>query len=232
MARTVNQEENALKRREILDAAQRLVSTLGYERMTIQDILREVGMSSGAFYHYFKSKPLVLEAMIERTQEQVELSLFPIVQDAELSALDKLRRFFETLDRTRASHEAMITELLRVWFADENAIVREKVDEAIVRRRGPLLNAIVRQGIEEGVFTTPYPDQAGGLILALTRGMGSRLPKLMLAAQQAPGEHDIIGEVVATFDAYADAIERVLGAPSASLPRLDAEQVTTWLGHK
>src|SRR6476620_11478073 len=99
MARTVNQEEYTAKRKEILDAAQRLVYTKGYERMTIQDILADVQISSGAFYHYFDSKPAVLEAFIERIRQEVEKPLLPIVHDPALPALDKLQRFFDTLDR-------------------------------------------------------------------------------------------------------------------------------------
>ena len=53
MARTVKEQEYAEKRNEILDAAQRLVYTKGYERMTIQGILADLQISSGAFYHYF-----------------------------------------------------------------------------------------------------------------------------------------------------------------------------------
>ena len=46
MARTVKAEEFASKRREILNATQRLVLTKGYEQMSIQDILNEVQISS------------------------------------------------------------------------------------------------------------------------------------------------------------------------------------------
>ena len=66
MARKVNEQEYAEKRNEILEAAQRLVFTKGYERMTIQDLQAELKISSGAFYHYFGSKPAVLEALAER----------------------------------------------------------------------------------------------------------------------------------------------------------------------
>ncbi len=47
------------ERNEILTAAQRIVFAKGYERMTIQDILADLKISSGAFYHYFDSKPAV-----------------------------------------------------------------------------------------------------------------------------------------------------------------------------
>jgi AcrR family transcriptional regulator len=49
MARIVKEEEYAARRNEILDAAQRLVYTKGYEHMTIQDILDDRHISKGAF---------------------------------------------------------------------------------------------------------------------------------------------------------------------------------------
>src|SRR5581483_7932541 len=151
MARTVNQAEYADKRNEILDAAQRLVYTKGYERMTIQDILADVRISSGAFYHYFDSKPAVLEAFIERIRQEVERPLLPIVRNPEVPALQKLQRFFDTLDQLRIAHKADVVALGRVWYTDENAIVRQKVDEAVIKQRAPLLSEIVRQGVREGV---------------------------------------------------------------------------------
>ena len=51
MARTV--KAHAVRRNEILDVAQRLIYTKGYEQMTIQDILDGLQISKGAFYHYF-----------------------------------------------------------------------------------------------------------------------------------------------------------------------------------
>ena len=57
MARTVNVAEHAARRDEILDAAQRLILSTGYERLTVHDILDDLQISKGAFYHYFGSKP-------------------------------------------------------------------------------------------------------------------------------------------------------------------------------
>ena len=54
MVRTI--KEPSERRNDILDAARRLIYTKGYEQMTIQDILDELGISKGAFYHYFDSK--------------------------------------------------------------------------------------------------------------------------------------------------------------------------------
>lgn len=229
MARTVNEQEFTAKRNEILDVAQRLVYTKGYERMTIQDILAELKISSGAFYHYFDSKPAVLEAFIERIREMTEKPLLPIIHDPHLSAIEKLQGFFTTFDRLRIAQKADVVKLGRVWYTDENAIVRQKVDEAVRQQRAPLLAEIVRQGIREGIFTTPYPDQAGEIIMSLVQGMGTTHARLLLSSAQECDEQSCIGAIVTTHAAYMDAIERVLGAPLNSLYRADAEAVEVWM---
>lgn len=51
---------------ELLDCAQRLFFAHGYNHTTINDIIREAGVSKGAFYHYFPSKEALLEAFAAR----------------------------------------------------------------------------------------------------------------------------------------------------------------------
>jgi AcrR family transcriptional regulator len=230
MARTVNEQEYARKRNEILDATMQLVFAKGFDRMTIQDILKTLGISSGAFYHYFVSKPALLEAFIERIGQVSEQALLPIIQDPRLSAIEKLRGFFATFDRLRLERKSDVVALGRVWYTDENALVRQKVDAAITRQRAPLLTHIVRQGIEEGIFTTPYPDQAGEIILSLLQGMGNTHARLLLSPGQDGDEQRRIELILTTLAAYMNAIERVLGAPPNSLQRAEVEEkVEMWV---
>jgi AcrR family transcriptional regulator len=229
MARTVKPEAVASKRREILDAAQRLVLTKGYEQVSIQDILDEVRISSGAFHHYFESRRALLEAFIERIKQEAEKPLLPIIQNPHLTAIEKLQGFFDTLDRLRVANKADVVKLLRVWYTDDNAIVRLKVDEAVLQQRAPLLTEIVRQGIREGSFTTAYPDKAGEIILSLLQGMGNTHARLLLSLEQERDDRRCIEEIVATHAAYMDAIERMLGVPPHSFSRASAEAVNVWV---
>jgi len=222
-------KEYAVRRDEILDTAQQLITTKGYEKLTIRDILDALQISNGALYHYFDSKAALLEAIIERGQNALDTGFRAVVEDPNLSALEKFQRFFAALDRVRTAQQAVIADVMRIWFADENAIVREKIDDVIVQRRAPLLNAIVRQGIREGVFTTPYPDQAGQVILSITRGMGNAVLRLVLAFEQEPEQLHYLDELVAANAASAEAIERVLGASSPCVYRPTAGDVKAWL---
>lgn len=229
MARTVKPEEFAAKRREILDAAQRLVFSKGYEQMSIQDILDDVQISSGAFHHYFDSRRALLEAFVERIKQEVEKSLLPIIRDPHLNALEKFQGFFDTLDRLRVAHKTDVVRLGRIWYTDDNAVVRQKVDEAVFQQREPLLTEIVQQGVREGIFTTAYPEQAGEIILALLQGMGNTHARLFLALAQDFDNQDYIAKIVATYTAYMEAIERVLGVPARSFARIDAAALNVWV---
>jgi AcrR family transcriptional regulator len=226
MVRTVNEAAYVARRNAILDATQRAVETKGYEQMAIADILSELQISSGAFYHYFDSKPALLFALVERMGDQVEQLVLPIVQDRELGALDKLQRFFSTLDRRKREHKRFVLAYLRVWYADENAIVRHKLYIARVKRFTPWLEEIISQGTREGVFQTPYPDQAARMIISLLEDLGYATVELLLSMERSP---DDLPRLQRIAEACVDALERVLGAPTGCLQRASPEELESWL---
>jgi AcrR family transcriptional regulator len=226
MARTIKAEEHAAKRNEILNAVLQLIYTKGYERMTIQDILSMTGISSGAFYHYFDTKPAVLEALVEKMQEEAKATLLPAIHAPHLDAIEKLQAFFNTIDTMRLSQKTRILELIRVWYNDDNAIVRQKVDAAILAWRAPLITELVHQGIQEERFNTAYPDYAGIMIVSLLQGMANYHAKLMLGLES---DSACVEAIVSSHTAYMDAIERLLGAAPNSLTRINYEAVSFWV---
>jgi AcrR family transcriptional regulator len=229
MSRTIKEDEYIAKRNEILASAQRLVYTKGYGKMTIQDILDDIHISSGAFYHYFDSKPAILEAVIDRMAAGAERPLQLIADDPHRSAIEKLRAYFDTVEQMRVTYQDNLIELMRVWYTDDNVIIRQKVDEAAIERRAPLLNMIAQQGIREGVFKLADPERAGEIILALIQRMGNTHAKLLLSLDKSIDEIGCIDGIIATYNAYMAAIERVLGAPEKTLSRLEDEPVRLWV---
>jgi len=84
--------------------------------MTIQDILDALGMSKGAFYHYFDSKAAVLEALITRMRDDAMGMLKPILDDPALPALDKIRRFFAETGRWKTIPPETLPPVLNFQF--------------------------------------------------------------------------------------------------------------------
>jgi AcrR family transcriptional regulator len=228
MARTINQEEYAAKRGEILDVVRRLIYTKGYEQMTLQDVLNALTISKGAFYHYFDSKPALLEALIERMMQEAEGFIRPIIDDPNLTAIEKFHRFISAVSVWKLAQKAYVVALLRVWFADENAIVRQKVNAQLFTQIAPYFNQIAAQGLREGAFTTDHADHAGDVILSMLAGLQNTIGAVLFDGQSGDAEAKTV-RLVGLYDAYMDGMERILGAAPGSLPRIDADTVRAWI---
>jgi AcrR family transcriptional regulator len=226
MARMVNKEEYELRQNKILEAAQRLVYTKGYEQLSIQDILAEMQISKGAFYHYFASKQALMEALIERLGTQIMLLLTPIVQDGRLSATDKLVRFFDVAARWKTDQKDYLLTLVSVWYADENAVLRLKTQAAMLPLIAPLLTTIIRQGVEEGAFHTSFPEQSCEIVFSLVQSFGDSLIRLIFQSEFNAETLQCLEHLTVS---YQEAVERILGAASGTLPLFDPAIMREWM---
>lgn len=214
MVRQVKPDEYAARRGEILAVALDLIREKGYQQMTIADVLTALGISKGAFYHYFDSKGALLDGITERMTADVSAVLQPVASDPSLDALSKLRKYLDSAIDWKAAHDHGLTAIARMWRDENNAVLKQKITTESVRLQAPLIAAIIRQGRAEGVFDTTHPAEAAVIIA----GMGLHLADALIDAFTAPA-------VPATTQdrrevlvrAHLEALERILGAPPNSL---------------
>jgi AcrR family transcriptional regulator len=214
-------------RDDFVDAAQRLIQAKGYEPMSIEDVLRETGVSKGAFYHYFRSKAELLDAVVDRFADTAVARLTGLAETKGLTATERLQRFFSGTMAWKTAHRQVLLELLRVWQSDDNAVVREKLRRNNVRRITPLLARILRDGREPGEFTTSDPEQAATVAASLILATADALGERILAHR--PGDEDDARQVLRVARAYSDGLERVVGARPGSLTIADEPMLRAWL---
>jgi len=75
----------------ILDATDRLLARYGYQKMTIDDLAREVGIGKGSVYLHFASKEEIALSHIDRIIERLRERLAEIAKNAS-SADERLRK--------------------------------------------------------------------------------------------------------------------------------------------
>ena len=81
-------------RQKLLDSALQVFARNGYERATVDEIVREAGFSKGAFYVHFETKEdLFWEMLHERIDAQQEL--FRLTLDESLSVAENEHRILE-----------------------------------------------------------------------------------------------------------------------------------------
>ena len=225
MARTLDPEAHSLRRDAFVDAAQQLIQTRGYEQLSLQDVIDQLGASKGAFYHYFGSKEDLLEAVIERMTDAALEVMTPIANDPDLDALAKLQLVFTTLAAWKGERKQFFVELLEVWLSPDNSVVREHFRRGVPVRILPLFTTMVRQGAAEGSFTPTSPDGAAAVLVALMLGLNEQATQLFLARLAGTIAFD---DVVARLAAFTEAFERILGLPAGSWVMLDEETLHLW----
>jgi AcrR family transcriptional regulator len=225
MARTLNPTIHATRRDEILDVAERLIATRGYERVSIQDVQDELGISRGAIYHYFRSKQDLLGAVVDRTTSNAMAVVAPIADDPGLTATQKLQAVFDTAGRFKAQRSDVLLAVLRSWYSPDNDLLRARLTAAAFDQFTPLMAAIIRQGVTAGDMDASAPDHAATIITALFVGSADALYRLLIGRIDGRITFE---EVQSFMHAYNEAIERILGLPPGSFALIDDTSLHVW----
>jgi len=215
----------AVRREAFIDVAMQLITAKGYEQMSVQDVLEEVGASKGAFYHYFDSKRALLLAVVERMTDAVLAELAPMLHDPDLAAVEKLDGFFRGIAAWKGERKDLVMRAIETWASDDNAIVREKSRRLTRDRLVPIIAAIVRQGVEEGRFTVSSPDGTAAVVVALILGFQEVAGELFFARQARTITFETVARGLA---AELEALDRILGVPPGSFRGLDESTLRVW----
>ncbi|MEX0137377.1 TetR/AcrR family transcriptional regulator [Bacillus nitratireducens] len=151
------------RRKEILETAERLFITKGYTKTTVNDILKEIGIAKGTFYHYFKSKEEVMDEIIMRIIKADVTKAKAIVSNPNIPVLEKL---FRVLMEQSPKSGDVKDKMIEQFHQPNNAEMHQKSIVQSIIHLSPVLAEILEQGIAEGVFSTPYPQETIELLLS------------------------------------------------------------------
>lgn len=150
--RTVKRHDD--RKEELIDTAERLFRTKGYAACTINDILREVAIAKGTFYHYFKSKEDVLDAMVDRYADRALAQVQDALAAAEGAApAQRLLLAFQSMNVRQEFGD----HLLEQMHAGENALLHQKSLSRMVMGMAPVLARIVEEGSQAGAWRCRHP---------------------------------------------------------------------------
>ncbi|MBD3920517.1 TetR/AcrR family transcriptional regulator [Paenibacillus sp. PR3] len=150
------------RRNEILDASEMLFASQGYTQTTINDILSAIGIAKGTFYYYFKSKEEVMDAIIDRFITSGVEAAQVVASNPTLTAPEKIFHIVMAQNMSDTPRkEQMIEQLHQI----NNAEMHQKSLIETITRLTPVLTAVVEEGIREGAFATPYPQESVEFLL-------------------------------------------------------------------
>lgn len=161
------QREKELHRGEILEAAERVFVSRGFDQATMEEIAREAGFSTGAIYNFFQNKDeLCLQVLRKLAEDFLAISQDDILSRKDpaeaITALVELRvrhfrehgPFVKMLHETRSSsqlnHEAFHKEcggLIESHLRNLAGLFSRAMEAGAIRKMDPTYAALALEGV-------------------------------------------------------------------------------------
>lgn len=160
MPRNKYPEETVQK---ILDASLKLFLEKGYEETTVLDIISEMGgLTRGAFYHHFKSKEEVFDALCEKLF--YESNPFEKAKShKELNGLEKLKFVLRTSFDETEHHQLSMASM---QLLESPAFLKKLIESN--QELAPMYQELIEEGIQDGSIHSGQPKLLADLFVLLT----------------------------------------------------------------
>lgn len=155
-----NRKEPEERKKEILDIAEELFTTKGYDNTSTTDILERVGIARGTMYYHFKSKEEILDALIDRVIQGIVRN----VKSALSYKVTAPQKIISFIGATRVD-SAIGKEIADHAHKPQNALMHQKIMNVILTVLTPIAAEIIKDGIKEGSFSTNYPEETAEMLL-------------------------------------------------------------------
>lgn len=136
-------KEPEVRKQEILDTALKLFGENGYEKTSITDIAKAIGVAQGLCYRYFPSK----EALFDSAIEQYADVLVEQFADAETDDRKTLRQIIEEMPATMEKQD---TKYYSVFHGTENRKFHDQLALKVCEKLVPLVEKLLQRAKQKG----------------------------------------------------------------------------------
>ena len=147
------------RRTSIVVAALKVFCEKGFDGATINDIVKKAKCSHGLFYHYFKSKKEIFDAVMENRGKNMMDFLDEVLlsQDDYLSKLKRLTEYtFENMKKDEVFAYRYYFFVSTVFMKAENSLPPPLCKKVPPHLR---MHAFFEEGIKRGDFSNRYPPE-------------------------------------------------------------------------
>ncbi len=153
-----------VRRKELIRAAEELFREKGCDETSVSDIVRKVGVAQGTFYYYFESKDDILDAVLDHyLKDHLEPAIRNIMADGSLGTMPKIQGIL----KESLSFQTGERKVMEFLHADKNMASHQKYMLKVRDVFVPIITEVLEEGVEEGLFTVPYPRETAELMLVM-----------------------------------------------------------------
>ena len=154
-------KDAAERRNEILDVAERLFCSRGYDQTSTNDILAEIGIARGTLYYHFSSKEDILYAMIDRILDEIVRRASQIALDGSIPVLERMTQTILASNVDTKTGDMILEQMHK----PQNALMHAKMQERLLKQLIPLFTKLIEDGISQGLMQTDDPEDTIEMLL-------------------------------------------------------------------
>ena len=208
-----------IRKQEIIETAESLFCRYGYENTSIQNILDQLRISKGSFYHHYISKESLLEGICRKRAEQIYSSVTGFISE-KASAAENLDIILSGMIPFRDEKLSFLLMLLPVFQLPEGRIVRMSYcDELLAQFKADTVAQLIN-GHKTGELICQTPEISADLILSMVNRLWCRICDIIFETEKQGNSIDI-SELLRYTDCYRTNIERMLTLPFGSVNLID-----------
>ena len=216
------------RKTEFLDTAMQLFMTNGYEQTSVNAIIGAVGVSKGAFYHYFSTKEDLLDELSLRASAQSEAVVDQVLAEPGLGAIERLNKVLSSTNAFKAQNRELMAALAEVFYSDSNILLRERMSQRSVEAMTPRIAQIIEQGNAEGVMNVRRPAETARFVLRVGTDMVAEFSRDLPASSSSdPAVREpAVTRILQTLEVYTESVERILGLSTGQMRLVDESLIT------
>jgi AcrR family transcriptional regulator len=168
------QREREERRKQIVDAAEKVFSTKGFGGATIESIADEAELSPATLYLYFKNKDELYASLNLRMLEVLVEKVEGVCHHDELDPEQKIRALEKALYEVYAHDPVNVINVLRFQSSEALRNLSPELSSQIKNGARNYLRAIAgifEEGVEKGVFLDRHPTAFADVVWALFAGL-------------------------------------------------------------
>jgi AcrR family transcriptional regulator len=146
------------RREEIIDAALAVLAEGGLQGLTLRRVSEQVMISEPAIYRHFRGKGELLEAVLQRAEEEFAACFEPLAE-AEEDRYGAVRRFFSSVFSRFREKPGFASLLLSEELFHHEGELAERMEE-VIRQQIWRLSGYIAGGARAGVFRGDIDPQA------------------------------------------------------------------------
>jgi AcrR family transcriptional regulator len=208
------------RKNELIDAAQSLFFSIGYEKASVDKIHRNIGMSKGAFYYYFESKKDILDAVLRRQVFTNLAEVNNVNSNPKADPTDKIGIFLRIMRGWKVADIPVLISFLRVFCSDGNVFLRQRNRIISTELASPVLAEIVKSGVSGSFFRVSLSDQLIDLIMRTGFEFTDTIAEKIISSTADSVNPRVLQNII---ELYEDALEKILGAPGGSIRIINRE---------